>query len=152
MSSADKSKRVGHFPFPKSSPESRRGNFAEVEQPYTKEQAMLEADRCARCLNPVCISVCPLQLDVRGMCDAVAVGDFATAYRRIRETNALLGTTARCCPQMHGLCEDACLWHLDGDPVSIGMIQRFVSDWERLEFSQQTPSSLPDTGKHVSII
>jgi glutamate synthase (NADPH) small chain len=113
---------------------------------------MLEADRCARCLNPVCISICPLQLDVRGMCDAVASGDFATAYRRIRETNALLGVTARCCPQMHGLCEDACVWHLEGDPVSIGMIQRFVADWEQFDERQDDPLSLPNTGKRVSII
>ncbi len=128
------------------------GNFLEVEQPYTKEEVMIEADRCARCLNPVCISICPLQLDVRGMCDAVAAGDFTTAYRRIRETNALLGVTARCCPQMHGLCEDACVWHLDGDPVSIGMIQRFVADWEQFESRQDDPPSRPDTGKRISII
>lgn len=146
------SKRVGPFPFPKSRPESRAGNFSEVEQPYTKQQVMLEADRCARCLNPVCISICPLQLDVRGMCDAVAAGDFALAYRRIRETNALLGVTARCCPQMHGLCEDACVWHLDGDPVSIGMIQRFVADWEEFESRQEDPPCLPDTGKRISIV
>lgn len=145
-------KRVGPFPFPKSSPDTRVLNFSEVEQPYTMEEAMLEAERCARCLNPVCIAVCPLQLDVRGMCDAVANGDFATAYRRIRETNALLGVTARCCPQMDGLCEDACVWSLDGDPVSIGMIQRFVADWEQFCSRQADPSSLPDTGKHISII
>ncbi len=113
---------------------------------------MLEADRCARCLNPVCIAACPLQLDVRGMCDAVARGDFETAYRRIRETNALLGVTARCCPQMQGLCEDACVWHQDGDPVSIGMIQRFVSDWEEFKSPQPDPPSEGDTGKHVSIV
>lgn len=146
------SKRVGQFPFPKSNPGSRVGNFSEVEQPFTMEEAMLEADRCARCLNPVCISICPLQLDVRGMCDAVAAGDFATAYRRIRETNALLGVTARCCPQMHGLCEDACVWHLEGDPVSIGMIQRFIADWEQFESRQEDPPSLPSTGKHISVV
>lgn len=145
-------KRVGSFPFPKSRPETRIGNFSEVEQPYTKEEVMLEADRCARCLNPVCIAVCPLQLDVRGMCDSVANADFAATYQRIRDTNALVGVTARCCPQMQGLCEDACVWHLYGDPVSIGMIQRFVSDWEQIESRQENPPCLPDTGKRISIV
>jgi glutamate synthase (NADPH) small chain len=150
--SSSQSKRVGPFPFPKSIPESREGNFSEVEQSYTLEEVMREADRCARCLNPVCIAACPLNLDVRGMCDAVARGDFETAYRRIRETNALLGVTARCCPQMQGLCEDACVWHQDGDPVSIGMIQRYVSDWEQYSVHQPDPPSRENTGKKVAIV
>jgi glutamate synthase (NADPH) small chain len=146
------SKRVGPFPFPKSNPERRKGTFSEVQLPYTVEEAMKEADRCARCLNPVCIAACPVELDVRGMCDAVARGDFETAYRRIRETNALLGVTARCCPQMEGLCEDACVWHQDGDPVSIGMIQRFVSDWEQNLSKQPDPPSKEDTGRRITIV
>lgn len=144
--------RVGPFPFPKSTPEERRGNFTEVEQPYTRKEAMLEADRCVRCGNPVCIDICPVHLDVRGMCDAVANGDFTTAYRRIRETNCLLGVTARCCPQMQGLCEDACVLHYTGQPISIGMIQRFISDWEKDESRQTSPEPQKETGKRVTVI
>ncbi|MDG7002996.1 MAG: hypothetical protein JRN56_03750, partial [Nitrososphaerota archaeon] len=62
-----KPNRVGPFPFPKSDPEERKNDFSEVEQPYTKEEVMLEADRCLRCGTPVCIDACPVQLDVRGM-------------------------------------------------------------------------------------
>ena len=47
--------RVGPFPFPKSDPQARKEDFSEVEQPYTREQAMQEADRCLRCGTPVCI-------------------------------------------------------------------------------------------------
>ena len=147
-----KPERVGPFPFPKSDAEGRKRDFSEVEQPYTLEQVMLEADRCLRCGTPVCIDACPVQMDVRGMCDAVALGDFKTAYHRIRETNSLLGVTARCCPQMQGLCEDACVVRWQGQPVSIGMIQRFVADWEQKESRQPDPESLKDTGKKVSVV
>src|ERR671925_579661 len=68
---------------------------------------MREADRCLLCGTPVCIDACPVLLDVRGMNEAVARGDFKTAYERIRETNPLLGVTGRCCPQLQGLCADA---------------------------------------------
>jgi glutamate synthase (NADPH/NADH) small chain len=136
MSTNVSPKRVGPFPFPMSDPEKRSKDFSEVEQPYTLEQVQEEAKRCLLCGTPVCIDACPVQMDVRGMCDAVSRGDFGTAYKRIRDTNALIGVTARCCPQLQGLCEDACVMRWNGDPVSIGMIQRFVSDWEQFQSHQ----------------
>ncbi|MGP8124521.1 MAG: FAD-dependent oxidoreductase [Nitrososphaerales archaeon] len=147
-----KTDRVVEFPFPKSKPESRRGNFSEVQLPYTSEEAMAEADRCVRCGNPVCIDVCPLQTDVRGMCEAVARGDFMTAYHRVRETNALPGTTARCCPQLDSLCEAACVVGTQGQPVASGMIQRFVADWERMQSRQPNPERTRESGKRVAVV
>jgi glutamate synthase (NADPH) small chain len=127
-------------------------NFSEVQQPYSLDQAMAEAKRCLLCGTPVCIDACPVQMDVRGMCEAVGRGDLKTAYQRIRDTNALLGVTARCCPQLQGLCEDACVMRWDGEPISIGMVQRFVSDWEQKESNQPNPERFPETRKKVSII
>jgi len=144
--------RVSKFPFPKRDAKEREGNFEEVQLPYTLEEAMAEASRCVTCGNPVCIDVCPLQLDVRGMCEAVARGDMATAYHRIRETNALIGTTSRCCPQLDSLCEKACVVGSQGEPVAIGMIQRFVSDWERNVSRQPDPKTLKSTGMSVGIV
>lgn len=147
-----KPERVGPFPFPKSDPGKRKKDFSEVEQPYTREEAMMEADRCLRCGTPVCIDACPVQMDVRGMMDAVAHGDLKTAYHRIRETNPLLGVTARCCPQLQGLCEDACVVRWGGKPLSIGMVQRFVADWEQNESRQPDPKAEPRTGKKVAVV
>ena len=101
--------RVGEFPFRKADPEKRKTNFSEVQQPYSEQEVMKEAERCLLCGTPVCIDACPVLLDVRGMNEAAARGDFKTSYERIRETNPLLGVTARCCPQLQGLCEDACV-------------------------------------------
>ncbi len=146
-------KRVGPFPFPKSDPSERVKNFTEIEQPYTLDEVEEEAKRCLQCGTPVCIDACPVQMDVRGMCEAVSRGDFTTAYRRIRETNPLLGVTARCCPQLQGLCEDACVMRWEGDPVSIGMIQRFVADWEQYKSVQPAPEqNNVQTGKRVAIV
>ena len=38
--------RVGQFPFPKSDPQERKNNFTEVQQSYTEEEVMREANRC----------------------------------------------------------------------------------------------------------
>ena len=144
--------RVSKFPFPKRDAKEREGNFEEVQLPYTLEEAMAEASRCVTCGNPVCIDICPLQTDIRGMCEAVARGDIGTAYHRIRETNALLGTTSRCCPQLDSLCEKACVVGSQGQPVAIGMIQRFVADWERTVSRQPDPKTLKSTGMSVGIV
>ena len=147
-----KVERVGGFPFPVADAESRSRSFCEVQLPYTKEQAMEEADRCLRCGTPLCIDICPLQTDIRGMCDAVAAGDFERAYRRIRETNPLPGVTARCCPQLDSLCEKACMMNNAGQPVAAGMIQRFVSDWERTRSPQPPHALINKTGRRVAVI
>jgi glutamate synthase (NADPH/NADH) small chain len=143
--------RVGQFPFRKADSGERKSNFSEIQQPYSKEEVMQEADRCLLCGTPVCIDACPVLLDVRGMNEAVARGDFKTAYERIRETNPLLGVTGRCCPQLQGLCEDACVLKWSGQPIGIGLIQRYVADWERKN-KQPPPSMKEDTGKKVAIV
>ena len=143
--------RVGGFPFHKTDAEQRKKDFSEVQQPYSEEEVMKEAERCLLCGTPVCIDACPVLLDVRGMNEAAARGDFKTSYERIRETNPLLGVTARCCPQLQGLCEDACVLRWSGQPIAIGLIQRYISDWER-KHRQPPPSIAPDTGKKVAII
>jgi glutamate synthase (NADPH) small chain len=143
--------RIGQFPFRKADPEERKSNFSEVQQSYSEEEVMREADRCLLCGTPVCIDACPVLLDVRGMNEAVARGDFKTAHERIRETNPLLGVTGRCCPQLQGLCEDACVLKWSGQPIGIGLIQRYVADWERKN-KQPPPAIGADTGKNVAII
>jgi glutamate synthase (NADPH/NADH) small chain len=153
MSTQFKPGRVRPFPFPKEDPEKRTKNFEEVQVPYTRLEVIQEASRCLLCGTPVCIDACPVQMDVRGMCEAVSQGDFSTAYARIRDTNALLGVTARCCPQLQSLCENACVMRWGGEAISIGMIQRFVSDWESNGDSRQAdPQRAPESGKRVSIV
>src|SRR5919108_4673102 len=159
--------RVGQFPFRKADPGERKRDFSEVQQPFTEEEVMKEADRCLLCGTPVCIDACPVLLDVRGMNEAVARGDFKKAYERIRETNPLVGVTGRCCPQLQGLCEDACVLRWSGQPIGIGLIQRYVADWERRQREQGQqkqkqehqeqkqkldPSVASDTGKKVAVI
>lgn len=144
--------RVGQFPFRMLDPKNRKGTFSEVQQPYTEDEVIKEAERCLLCGTPVCIDACPVLLDVRGMNEAVAQGDFKKAHERIRETNSLLGVTARCCPQLQGLCEDACVLRWSGQPIGIGLIQRYIADWEQKQQVKQMPSMVADTGKTVAIV
>ena len=59
--------------------------------------------------------------------------------------------TARCCPRLQGLCEDACVLKWSGQPIGIGLIQRYIADWERK--NRQPPVSIEqDTGKKVAVV
>ena len=60
----------------------------------------------------------------------VAEGDFAGAYRVIRQTNALPAVCGRVCPQ-ESQCESRCVRGIKGEPVAIGRLERFVADWVR---------------------
>lgn len=153
MSTQVSPNRVRAYPFPKKDPNDRVKNFSEVQLPYTRLEVIEEAKRCLLCGTPVCQDACPVQMDVRGMCEAVSRNDIKTAYNRIRDMNALVGVTARCCPQLQSLCENACVMRWGGQAISIGMIQRFCSDWEMQEENKQAdPVRAAETGKHVTII
>lgn len=64
----------------------------------------------------------------------------------------MLGVTGRCCPQLQGLCEDACVLKWSGQPIGIGLIQRYVADCERKNKQQPISNIEPNTGKKVAVI
>ena len=105
-------------------------DFDEVPLGYTPEQAMEEAKRCIQCKNPKCVAGCPVEIDIPSFLKFVAEGDFASAAKKIKETNALPAICGRVCPQ-EDQCEKVCILGIKGEPVAIGALERFVADWER---------------------
>jgi len=145
-------KRVGPWPYPKRSPEERKRGFEEVQVGYTEEEAVAEANRCLLCPVPACVKSCPVNSDVLGMMKGIQERNFKEAFWRIRETNCLPGATARVCPQLNGLCESNCVLNKRGEPLSIGMLQRFVADWVREHGEPVDPEVGEKTGRRVAII
>ena len=70
-------------------PEVRRHNMQEVAIGYTREQAMLEAERCLQCKNAPCVAGCPVKIDIPGFIRKVKEGDFTGAGQVIKQTNLL---------------------------------------------------------------
>jgi glutamate synthase (NADPH/NADH) small chain len=145
-------KRVGPWPYPKKKEECRAESFEEVQLGYTEEEAIEEANRCILCPVPACVKACPVNSDVLGMMKSIQERDFGGALKKIRETNCLPGSTARVCPQLDDLCEANCVLNKRGDPVSIGMLQRFVADWGHEHGKLKNPEIAESTGKRVAII
>lgn len=115
-------------PMPEQDPEVRARNFKEVAEGYTREMAVNEAMRCLKCRTKPCTKGCPVMIRIPDFVAKIAEGDFEGAYQIISEDSALPRICGRVCPQ-ENQCEGRCVRGIKGEPVSIGRLERFVSDW-----------------------
>ena len=138
----------------KQPPEVRRRNPNEVAHGYTYEEAVEEAKRCIQCKKPACVPKCPVNVDIPAFVKAIAEGDLPTAARIVYSTNSLPAICGRVCPQ-ESQCEQNCALGKKGEPIAIGRLERFISDWarENPEESGVFKIDLPkSSGKKVAII
>lgn len=138
-------------PMPEQAPDIRSKNFLEVSIGYTEETAINEALRCLKCRDKPCISGCPVNIRIPEFIDEVAKGDFEAAYKVIRETSSLPAICGRVCPQ-ETQCQGKCVRGKKGDPVSIGRLERFVSDWYAEHYGNILPEAVESNGHKVAII
>ena len=115
-------------PMPEQDPKVRAHNFDEVTLGYTEEQAVEEANRCLGCKNPACVQGCPVNVRIPEFIKKIQERDFRAAHDIIFSTNPLGQVTGRVCPQ-ESQCESKCVRGIKGEPVAIGRLERFVSDW-----------------------
>jgi len=115
-------------PMPEQDPKVRARNFQEVTLGYTEEQAVEEANRCLGCKNPMCVQGCPVNVRIPEFIKKIQERDFRAAHDIIFSTNPLGQVTGRVCPQ-ESQCEAKCVRGIKGEPVAIGRLERFVSDW-----------------------
>ena len=137
-------------PMPEQEPLVRNKNFEEVALGYTEEMAKEEAQRCLQCKHKPCVSGCPVQVKIPEFIERIAEGDFAGAYHKIKETNALPAVCGRVCPQ-ETQCEERCVRAIKGEAVGIGRLERFAADWARENLDEEVKKPSPN-GHKVAII
>ena len=136
---------------PKQNPWERIRNFDEVALGYLTQTAVDEASRCLQCKKPFCNQGCPVGIDIPGFIKCIVAGDYASAIRKIKETNALPAICGRVCPQEEQ-CEKTCVLAKKEAPIAIGRLERFLADWEALEGKIEVPPMAARTGKKVAIV
>ncbi len=79
-------------------------------------------------VNIPCSAACPAMTDIPDYIQAIAAGDYETAYRINREENILPGVLGRVCNRP---CEPVCRHGRDGlgEPVSICFLKRAAADY-----------------------
>ena len=115
-------------PMPELDPAERAQTFEEVALGYSEEEAVLEARRCIQCPDTPCVGGCPVGVPIPRFVEQVAQGNFARAYAIVKSANALPAICGRVCPQ-ESQCEGQCTRGKNGEPVGIGRLERFASDW-----------------------
>ena len=132
-------------------PEARVKNFDEVAQGYTEEEALKEASRCLQCKKPSCVAGCPVGIDIPGFIAKIREKDYRGAINVIKDRNNLPAVCGRVCPQ-ETQCEQVCILGRKQDPVGIGRLERFASDWELKHGAQEPQAPSKDSRVKVAVI
>lgn len=112
------------------SPAERMRSFDEIEKTLTPVQATIEASRCLMCEDPPCNRGCPAEIDIRSFIRKIRFNNLWGGVRVLREANVLSGVCGRVCPT-DALCEEQCRSTTLTEPIDIGALQRFLTDFER---------------------
>ena len=136
---------------PEQPPEERICNFEEVAQGYTEEQALLEASRCLQCKRPACVEGCPVGINIPAFIAKIKEKDYQSAINIIKDKNNLPAVCGRVCPQ-ESQCEEMCIMGRRHEPVAIGRLERFASDWELKHESVKPQPSENKNGMKVAVI
>ncbi|HIS46997.1 MAG TPA: NADPH-dependent glutamate synthase [Candidatus Scybalocola faecigallinarum] len=131
-------------------PKVRATNFEEVCLGYNEEEAVAEAERCLNCKKPMCVSGCPVNINIPAFIEQVKNRDFEKAAQIIAESSSLPAVCGRVCPQ-ETQCEGKCILGIKGEPVAIGKLERFVADWAREHNIEPIPAK-EKKGKKVAVI
>ncbi|MEH8016374.1 FAD-dependent oxidoreductase [Rheinheimera muenzenbergensis] len=112
---------------PKRSHSERTIEFVEIYQPMTHTQVEGQADRCLDCGNPYCEWKCPVHNYIPQWLKLANEGKILEAAELAHKTNSLPEVCGRVCPQDR-LCEGACTLNEGFGAVTIGSIEKYITD------------------------
>ncbi len=143
--------KIPRVPVREQDPKVRAHNFEEVSYGYNKEEAMLEATRCLHCKKPLCVTGCPVNIQIPDFIEQVVKGDFDAAAAVIARDSSLPAVCGRVCPQ-ETQCEGKCVLGVKGEPVAIGKLERFVADWQYGNQDNRPAAVAAPNGHKVAVI
>lgn len=129
----------------------RREEFAEIYQPMSDTQVQGQADRCLDCGNPYCEWKCPVHNFIPQWLKLANEGRIFEAAELSSKTNTLPEVCGRVCPQDR-LCEGACTLNDDFGAVTIGSIEKYITDTAFKQGWRPDMSGVIKTDKKVAII
>ena len=118
---------VGRYDPNKKNIEERKINFVEIYGDYNQLEASNQSHRCLDCGNPYCEWKCPVHNYIPDWLKLVNEGNILEAADLCHQTNSLPEMCGRVCPQDR-LCEGACTLNDGFGAVSIGNIEKYITD------------------------
>ena len=101
----------------------------EYEVGFSPRLVMEEASRCLLCLDAPCSSSCPAGTDPAKFIRSLRFKNVKGAAETVRINNILGAICARVCPTER-YCQAGCSRSGIDKPIEIGLIQRYITDFE----------------------
>lgn len=131
--------------------EERVVHFKEIYGDYDPDTAATQSARCLACGNPYCEWKCPVHNYIPNWLKLIAEGNLLQAAEMSHRTNSLPEMCGRVCPQDR-LCEGACTLNDGFGAVTIGSIEKYITD-EAFKLGWRPDlSHVTDTGKRVAVV
>ena len=105
----------------------RKIEFGEIYQTQNLESVQEQSSRCLDCGNPYCEWKCPLHNYIPDWLKLAQAGSIHGADDLCHETNSFPEICGRICPQ-EKLCEGACTLNTGYEAVTIGQIEKYITD------------------------
>ncbi|WP_455385136.1 FAD-dependent oxidoreductase [Acidihalobacter prosperus] len=125
--------------------------FKEIYGNFDPDSASAQAGRCLACGNPYCEWKCPVHNYIPNWLKLVSEGHLFAAAEMSHRTNSLPEVCGRVCPQDR-LCEGACTLNDGFGAVTIGSVERYITDEALKAGWRPDLSHVVDTGKRVAVI
>jgi glutamate synthase (NADPH/NADH) small chain len=135
----------------KTAVETRVGNFREIYARYEANGAAQQAGRCLACGNPFCEWKCPVHNYIPNWLKLIEEGNLFEAAELSHKTNSLPEVCGRICPQDR-LCEGACTLNDGLGAVTIGSIEKYITDEALKAGWKPDMSNVQPTGKRVAVV
>ena len=124
----------------------------EVNTGFTKEMALVEAQRCLDCPKPACMEGCPVSINIPSFVKNIERGEFIKAAQVLKMTSSLPAVCGRVCPQ-EKQCESKCIHLKMGHKaVAIGGLERFAADYARESGEMPAPQVAASNGIKVAVV
>ena len=144
---------IERCPMPELEPAYRATKLREeVNTGFTKEMALVEAQRCLDCPKPACMEGCPVSINIPSFVKNIERGEFIKAAQVLKMTSSLPAVCGRVCPQ-EKQCESKCIHLKMGHKaVAIGGLERFAADYARESGEMPAPQVAASNGKKVAVV
>jgi glutamate synthase (NADPH/NADH) small chain len=142
---------VGRHDPKKFEAKDRIEGFGEIYESFQQPQAAEQSERCLECGNPYCEWKCPVHNYIPNWLKLVSEGNIWEAAELAHQTNTLPEVCGRVCPQDR-LCEGACTLNDGFGAVTIGSIEKYITDTALEQGWRPDMSGVKPTGKRVAII
>ncbi len=136
---------------PKKPAQARVREFGEIYGSFDVQSAAQQAARCLHCGNPYCEWKCPVHNYIPNWLQLIAEGNLFEAAEMSHRTNSLPEICGRVCPQDR-LCEGACTLNDGFGAVTIGAIERYITDEAVKAGWRPDLSDVQPTGRRVAIV